>query len=40
MKFKERILSRTLERAVKTFPVIVLTGPRQSGKTISLPGGP
>jgi len=33
MKFKERILSRTLERAVKTFPVIVLTGPRQSGKT-------
>lgn len=33
---KSRTLSSTLKRAVKTFPAIVLTGPRQSGKTTIL----
>ncbi len=33
MKFKPRMLSRAISRAVKTFPAVVLTGPRQSGKT-------
>lgn len=33
MKLKTRTLARTILRAVKTFPAIVLTGPRQSGKT-------
>ncbi|MFH1414731.1 MAG: ATP-binding protein [Elusimicrobiota bacterium] len=31
--FRERILSKAIYRAVKTFPAVVLTGPRQSGKT-------
>jgi hypothetical protein len=33
MKYKNRILANTIERAIKTFPAIVVTGPRQSGKT-------
>lgn len=33
MIFKERILSGSIQRAFETFPAIVLTGPRQSGKT-------
>lgn len=33
MKFKERILAGSIKRACKTFPAVVLTGPRQSGKT-------
>ena len=33
MKLKSRILERTILRAIKTFPAIVVTGPRQSGKT-------
>lgn len=36
MKQKKRTVSRTLLRAVKTFPAIVLTGPRQAGKTTLL----
>jgi len=30
---KPRTLSRTIFKAIKTFPAIVVTGPRQSGKT-------
>lgn len=30
---KYRILSKTIKKAVRSFPAIVLTGPRQSGKT-------
>ncbi len=33
MKLKARILARTILNAVKTFPAVVLSGPRQSGKT-------
>lgn len=33
---KPRTLSRTLLKAVKSFPAVVLTGPRQSGKTTLL----
>ncbi len=33
MKLKPRVLGRTILKAVKTFPAVVLTGPRQSGKT-------
>lgn len=33
MKLKARVLARTIFKAIKTFPAIVLTGPRQSGKT-------
>ena len=31
-----RILSKTIKKAIKTFPAIVITGPRQSGKTTLL----
>ncbi|MEK7560358.1 MAG: ATP-binding protein [Patescibacteria group bacterium] len=34
--FRPRILTKTLQRAIKTFPAIVVTGPRQSGKTTLL----
>jgi len=34
MKF--RTLAKTLQKAVKTFPAVVVTGPRQSGKTTLL----
>jgi len=33
MVFRERILSGSIKRAFDTFPAVVLTGPRQSGKT-------
>ncbi len=33
MAFKERVLSGSINRAFDTFPAVVLTGPRQSGKT-------
>jgi hypothetical protein len=33
MKLKARILEKTILKAIKTFPAIVVTGPRQSGKT-------
>ncbi|MGB9722234.1 MAG: ATP-binding protein [bacterium] len=33
MKFIQRVLAKTLLKAIKTFPAITLTGPRQSGKT-------
>jgi predicted AAA+ superfamily ATPase len=33
---KYRVLSKTLMKAVKTFPALVVTGPRQSGKTTLL----
>jgi predicted AAA+ superfamily ATPase len=33
MIFKERIVSGSIKRAFETFPAVVLTGPRQSGKT-------
>ena len=31
-----RTLTQALKRAIKTFPAIVVTGPRQSGKTTLL----
>ena len=36
MEFKDRILTQSIARAVKTFPAVVMTGPRQSGKTTLL----
>jgi len=33
MKLKARVLEKTVLKAIKTFPAIVVTGPRQSGKT-------
>ncbi len=33
---KPRILSHTIKKAIKTFPAVVVTGPRQSGKTTLL----
>lgn len=33
MKLKSRILEKTIFKAIKTFPAVVVTGPRQSGKT-------
>jgi len=33
MRLKKRILAKTILKAIKTFPAVVLTGPRQSGKT-------
>lgn len=33
---KYRTLANTIQRAVKTFPAVVVTGPRQSGKTTLL----
>jgi predicted AAA+ superfamily ATPase len=33
---KPRTLSRAIERAIRTFPAVVVTGPRQSGKTTLL----
>ncbi|MFB3884521.1 MAG: hypothetical protein ACE144_04790 [Thermodesulfobacteriota bacterium] len=32
----ERSIERVLKKAVKEFPAVVLTGPRQSGKTTTL----
>lgn len=36
MEFKPRVLAKTIYKAIKTFPAVVLTGPRQSGKTTLL----
>ncbi|MBU1262459.1 ATP-binding protein [bacterium] len=36
MKFKPRALAKTIYKAIETFPAVVLTGPRQSGKTTLL----
>ncbi len=36
MKFKNRTLASTVLKAAKTFPAVVVTGPRQSGKTTLL----
>jgi hypothetical protein len=36
MPYVERILEPVIRRAVQEFPVVVLTGPRQSGKTTLL----
>src|SRR3990167_8349939 len=33
---KYRILTKVIKRAMRTFPAIVVTGPRQSGKTTLL----
>ncbi|MBU0600069.1 ATP-binding protein [bacterium] len=33
MEFKPRVLAKTIYKAIETFPAVVLTGPRQSGKT-------
>jgi len=33
---KTRALSKTIHKAIKSFPAIVITGPRQSGKTTLL----
>jgi predicted AAA+ superfamily ATPase len=35
MKLKPCVLAKTILKAVKTFPAVVLTGHRQSGKTTS-----
>ena len=34
--YQHRILERTIKRAIATFPAVVVTGPRQSGKTTLL----
>jgi len=31
-----RVLSKTIQKAIRTFPAVVITGPRQSGKTTLL----
>lgn len=36
MKMKQRIMAKTILKAIKTFPALLLTGPRQSGKTTLL----
>jgi predicted AAA+ superfamily ATPase len=36
MKYYKRQLTNLLKRAVKTFPAVIVTGPRQSGKTTLL----
>jgi predicted AAA+ superfamily ATPase len=36
IKYLKRSLSATIDRALKTFPVVVVTGPRQTGKTTLL----
>lgn len=36
MKYVNRTLSGIIKRAIKTFPALVLTGPRQVGKTTLL----
>jgi len=33
---KPRTLTKTILKAIKTFPAVVVTGPRQSGKTTLL----
>lgn len=36
MKIKYRTLTKAIRRAIRTFPAVVVTGPRQSGKTTLL----
>ena len=36
MGYKSRLLEKTIKKACRTFPAIVITGPRQSGKTTLL----
>ena len=36
IKYLNRALSSTIEAALKTFPAVVITGPRQTGKTTLL----
>ena len=36
MKFKKRTLTTTIKQVTATFPVLLLTGPRQVGKTTLL----
>jgi hypothetical protein len=36
MKYIQRTLEKQLERAVRHFPAVVLTGPRRAGKTMLL----
>ena len=36
MRYQPRGLARTLRQAMKTFPAVLITGPRQSGKTTLL----
>ena len=36
MKLQPRVLGKTIRKAIKTFPAVVITGPRQSGKTTLL----
>lgn len=36
MRFIERKISATILSAMKTFPAVVLTGPRRAGKTFLL----
>ncbi|OGF47662.1 MAG: hypothetical protein A2452_03265 [Candidatus Firestonebacteria bacterium RIFOXYC2_FULL_39_67] len=36
MLYIERTLAKTIRKAVKTFPAVIVTGPRQSGKTTFL----
>ncbi|MEK9150157.1 MAG: AAA family ATPase, partial [Candidatus Desantisbacteria bacterium] len=36
MELKPRALTKTIYKAIETFPSVVLTGPRQSGKTTLL----
>jgi hypothetical protein len=33
---KPRILAQTIQKAIRSFPAIVVTGPQQSGKTTLL----
>jgi uncharacterized protein len=35
----QRIMEATIRRAARTFPAILVTGPRQSGKTTLLKAG-
>jgi predicted AAA+ superfamily ATPase len=36
MEIKPRVLEHTIRKAMKTFPAVLITGPRQSGKTTLL----
>jgi uncharacterized protein len=40
MSFKKRLISAKIDRALKTFPVVVLAGARQTGKSMLLKNDP